>query len=52
VPDSPTVSLRMDQWMLTKLRKMAADDRRTVGAVIRLLLERQLMETERKNGRG
>jgi hypothetical protein len=51
MPDSPTVSLRMDQWMLTKIRKMAADDRRTVGSVIRLLLEKQLISSENKNGR-
>ena len=40
--DTPIVSFRIPEWMLAQVRRIAELERRTVGAVIRLLLERQL----------
>lgn len=47
---SPTVSLRIPRWVLDEVRRIAVEESRTVGMVIRLILEREFLG--RKNGRG
>jgi len=44
--ESRTVSFRAPDWMIAKLEKLAESDRRSLGAVIRFMLEKQLAKVE------
>jgi len=45
---SPSITIRLPEWVMAKVRQIAALESRTVGAVIRLLVMRQLGSSSRK----
>ena len=46
-----TLSFKSSTWMALRLRRMAADNRRKLGDMIRILLEQKLLEEENKDGK-